>query len=385
MEYGFFMQPAAQRRESIGDVIEQSLETIELAEELGFSEVWHGEHLTLMEEPIPACDLVLARAMERTNRIRLCTGGYVLPYYHPAALAMRIVQMDHMLKDRFICGVAAGSVPTDVAMVTGKFDPPTFKATTRAMLQESVDIMEKLWTSHVGEKWTYEGQFWTVENPSPLMELMGPHLEPYHKPMPPMAIAGTSPNSETLRFAGERGMIPLSFSFNCEFIKTHWDSVSEGAASTGRVPSRADWRIARETFVAESDAEAKAWVMDGFMGQHWNKFNIPLARDRGWIKYLKGDVNVPDDDVDVKYLVDNVWLVGSPDTVLERLLHEYDETGGFGTLLVTYYGGKGDSAAYARSLALLMSEVAPRFEKLRPAAMLSRKVDELATMQGAGS
>ena len=41
----------------------------------------------------------------------------MLPFYHPAELALRILQFDHMAQGRFICGVAAGFSPTDVELL----------------------------------------------------------------------------------------------------------------------------------------------------------------------------------------------------------------------------------------------------------------------------
>lgn len=361
MRFGMFMQPAHPPSRGLAEAIEQNLTTIEWLDELGYDEVWHGEHLVHPYEPVPACDLVLARAMERTERIMLCTGGYVLSNYHPAALALRIAQMDQMLKGRFICGVAAGGTPTDVPLMSGSHDIGAGMAANREMLQESLHIMKLIWTDHLEGDWTYQGKFWSVANPKRMLDVLGPHIEPYHKPFPPMAIAGTSPYSETIRFAGAEGMIPMSFSFNAEFIKTHWQSMEEGAASTGRTASRSDWRIAREIFVGDSDADAKDWVLNGEMGTHWNEFNMPFIREYNFLKYLKNDPSIPDDRIDLEFMVDNVWPIGGPERVLERLKAEYIETGGFGTLLMVKYDWGNDSARYRRSLELFINEVAPAF------------------------
>ena len=48
---------------------------------------------------------------------------------------------------------------------------------------------------------------------------------------------------------------------------------------------------------------------------------------------FKIDPDMPDSDVDVEYLVDNVFVVGSPDDVAEKLSALYDDVGGFGVLL----------------------------------------------------
>ena len=117
MRYGMFMQPSHPPHREVADGIEQDLRIIEWCDQLGFSEVWVGEHLTAPWEPYPACDLILAQAIPRTEQITLCAGAYVVPFYHPAALALRIAQLDHMARGRFICGIAAGSIATDFALL----------------------------------------------------------------------------------------------------------------------------------------------------------------------------------------------------------------------------------------------------------------------------
>ena len=99
---------------SIDDGIEQDLRIIEWSTSSGYSEVWVGEHLTAPWEPYPACDLIMAQAHAAHRSTSCCaSGAYMLPFYHPAELALRIAQLDHMAQGRFICGVAAGfSQPT---------------------------------------------------------------------------------------------------------------------------------------------------------------------------------------------------------------------------------------------------------------------------------
>ena len=46
----------------------------------------------------------------------------------------------------------------------------------------------------------------------------------------------------TTDIAGERGYIPMSFNVAPEHVIVHWPSVEEGAAKTGRTPSRGSWR-----------------------------------------------------------------------------------------------------------------------------------------------
>jgi alkanesulfonate monooxygenase SsuD/methylene tetrahydromethanopterin reductase-like flavin-dependent oxidoreductase (luciferase family) len=356
MEYGIFLQSSHPPGRALADSIDEDVECIEWCDELGLAEAWFGEHLSAAWEPIPACDLVLARAFERTRRISLCAGAYVLPFYHPAALAMRVMQMDHMFRGRFICGIAAGGVPTDQAF----FDMDPTSGENRERMQESLAIMMKIWTEGLSGPWRFEGKFWTVDNPQGFAQF-GPHLEPFTKPHPRIALAGLSPGSPTLRWAGEQGYVPMSLTFNRQYLRNHWDVYEEGAAVSARPTERRDWRVVRDVFVAETDEEAREWVRSGNLARHWNEMNFPTLRAFDWVQYLKHDPSVPDAEVDVEYLIDNLWMVGSPETVTKKLIEEYETLGGFGTLLVNKYDYEGTEGQYRRSLELLMTEVAPAF------------------------
>ncbi len=359
MRYGLFLQSSHPPERSISDAIERVLTQISWADELGFSEAWLGEHLTAAWEPIPAQDLVIAQALTRTQNITLCAGAYVLPFYHPAALAMRISQLDHMAQGRFIVGIAAGSVPTDLTLL----DIDAEAGEHRERMQESLEIMLRIWTEPL-EPWTIEGKFWTVRNPEPLLGF-GPHIRPYQDPHPPIALAGLSPNSPTLEHAGSRGFLPLSLTFNTPYLEGHWTAVERGAASAGRSCDRNDWRVVRDVFVAETDDEARKWVREGNMARAWREHNFPTLDLFGWRQFLRHDDSVSDDDVDLDYLIDHLFLVGSPETVASRLIEVEAALGGFGTVVLNAYDWGDDPGPTRNSMELFAREVIPRVEAVR--------------------
>jgi alkanesulfonate monooxygenase SsuD/methylene tetrahydromethanopterin reductase-like flavin-dependent oxidoreductase (luciferase family) len=84
---------------------------------------------------------------------------------------------------------------------------------------------------------------------------------------------------------------------------------------------------------------------------------------------LKHDLSVADDDVTPDYLSRTTWLVGSPDTVAERLAAQYEELGGFGTVLVSGYDYSEDPEPWRRSMELMATEVMPRVAHLMPEAV----------------
>jgi hypothetical protein len=63
---------------------------------LGFEEAWMGEHHSTGAEIVPAPDIFIAAAAERTERIQFGTGVTSLPYHHPLITADRITQLDEL-------------------------------------------------------------------------------------------------------------------------------------------------------------------------------------------------------------------------------------------------------------------------------------------------
>jgi len=75
---------------------------------------------------------------------------------------------------------------------------------------------------------------------------------------------------------------------------------------------------------------------------------------------LKREPSIPDEAINLEYLADNLWFVGSPQTVADRILELQEQTGGFGHLLVVCYDAVDERGPWERSLRLLIEEVLPR-------------------------
>ena len=206
-----------------------------------------------------------------------------MPYHHPAELANRVAMLDHLSQGRLNFGVAASGLPSDWAM----FNVDGMSGQNREMTREALDIILKLWTEDA--PWTHEGKYWTVTKPEPMFDILKPHIKPLQTPHPPIGVAGLSKGSDTLKLAGERGFIPMSLNLNPAYVGSHWDSVEAGAAKTGRKPDRADWRLVREVFVADTDEEAWKLSAGDMMGRMMREYFLPLLGHFGFNEYLKHD------------------------------------------------------------------------------------------------
>ena len=91
---------------------------------------------------------------------------------------------------------------------------------------------------------------------------------------------------------------------------------------------------------------------------------MPNRKNSGLIGASKIDPNMPDEAVDVAYLMDNIWIVGGPQECADRIRNLYEEVGGFGTLLNLTQDPE-DPQWEHDCLRLLMEEVGPKVADLR--------------------
>ena len=360
MNYGLFMMPNHPPERNIYDSHQWDLDYLALVDKLGYDEAWIGEHFTSAWEPIPAPDIMIAQALMRTERIKLATGAHLLPFHHPAELAHRVAYLDHLAQGRFMFGIGASGLPSDWAL----FDVDGLAGQHRDMTRESLEIILKIWEDQ--GPFEYKGKYWNIEVTDTMFGTLHFFLTPYQKPHPPIGVASLSYKSTTLMLAGEKGFIPMSLAFNTDFCRSHWEAIEEGAQRSGRTPSRKDWRLVRDVFIADTDEEARDQAVNGMIGRVWNDYLLGLFGAFDLMSVFKHDPEVPDAAVDVEYLADHMWLIGSPETVEKKLRKLYSDVGGFGVLLVLTYDHWQNQQGWEKSTRLLAQEVMPRLADLQP-------------------
>jgi alkanesulfonate monooxygenase SsuD/methylene tetrahydromethanopterin reductase-like flavin-dependent oxidoreductase (luciferase family) len=359
MRFGLFMMPLHPPHRALADGYQRDVEQIVLADRLGFREAWVGEHLTERWENAPAPDLLLAQALALTKDIRLGTGVTLLALHNPVYLAHRLAMLDHMARGRFQWGIGGGAIPTDLALFG--LDPAN-PAAVRARSAEVLDVVLQLWASQ--GRFTYHGKFFDIDTPvfDPVKD-RGYYMKPYQLPHPPIAVAASTPDSGSMRMAGQRGFIPMSSSLlSRAYLKDHWRLVETGAASTGRTAERGDWRVARDVLVGPTSAVARERAR-AVLGGNYVRHQLPNRVGTIQMTSTKLDPAMPDEAVTVDYLMDNVWIVGDPSECVDQIERLHAESGGFGTLL-SITTDSDDAGWDHESLRLLMERVAPRVEHL---------------------
>ncbi len=358
MKPGFFTMPLHPPGANLTETLKSDLDQIVKLDELGYEEAWIGEHFTAEWENIPSPELFIAQAIPVTKNIRLGTGVTCMPNHDPFVLAHRLAQLDHMAEGRFNWGIGTGSFPGDT-QVFGYDEDGGVDA--RAFTRAALKTILQLWDDP--KPGLYETQWWKFRIPEPQDDIgLRAHIRPYQKPHPPIGVAGVSPNSPTLKMAGQLGWIPMSINLTPPILlKTHWDAIEEGAREAGKTPDRSLWRVAREVFIADTTAEARRIVRDGVLARDFEDYFLRLLAKSNMLGIMKNDPDMADSDVTIDYLIDNVFVVGSVDEVTQKLNDLSGDLGGFGTLLAM--GHEWDPyEAWYESMSMLVKEVLPKVE-----------------------
>ena len=113
MRLGFFMMPVHPPARSFTETLAEDTEKSLLADRLGFSELWLGEHFSATSEPIPSPMMFMAGLVPRTKNLQFGTGVIYLPNHDPVVVAAEAAQFDHMSRGSFLLGVGPGGLVSD--------------------------------------------------------------------------------------------------------------------------------------------------------------------------------------------------------------------------------------------------------------------------------
>ncbi|AXS41759.1 LLM class flavin-dependent oxidoreductase [Breoghania sp. L-A4] len=354
MQLGFFTMPIHPLDRDWRETLTEDREAFVLADELGFTEAYCGEHVTDKAENITSCSMFLAWVAAATKTIRLGTGTVNMPNNHPAAVAGQIAMLDHMLDGRLNFGISPGGLISD-AEVFGNMDNDR-----NAMFVEAIDMVLKIWESD--PPYNIEGAFWNVSTERTQMTDIGQGIlpKPLQQPHPPIIVTVVAPFSKGVTEAAARGWEPISANFLLpRWVASHWPKYVEGCERAGRPADPANWRVAKSIFVADDLDKARDYALgpDSPYRFYYNQLLIKMKK-HGRANLFKADQSMSDDEVTLDKVLDDLVIWGTPDKVADEVLAFREQTGDFGTLL---YAGKdwADRDLARRSMVLLAEQVLP--------------------------
>jgi len=371
MELGMFMMPLHNPARNLTDVLSEDREAVLLADSLGMTEAWCGEHISSTAEPIASSLMFFASLIEQTKGINFASGVLNLPQQHPTQVAALVANFDHMSRGRYIMGIGPGGLISDFELL-GLTD----RVQRRDMMVESIEAVHKIWASG-GPGYDIDGKYFPIKlKDAVLPELgIGQICQPYQRPFPTVCLSIVSPHSSSATLAAERGWEIVSANFiQSRYIQSHWQAYAKGCENVGRRPDPKIWRIARTILVTDDAQRAEDYIADPNGGlSFYFKYFVDQYRSRGILEMLKPDTSVADDDLKLDDVIRSMVTFGDVAGVLDQLVALCEQWGDFGKLLMVGHDWD-DQAIWRRSMTLLAEQVMPRLNQhleSQPAAKIS--------------
>jgi len=211
MRFGIFYEHQLPRPWTEGlehKLFQDALDQVELADRLGFDNVWEVEHHFLEEySHSSAPEVFLAACSQRTKQIRLGHGIVLMPpgYNHPARVAERIATLDLVSNGRVEFGTGESSAWAEL----GGYRVPV--ADKRPAWREAVEQCANILAMDPYPG--FEGEYFTM----PARNMVP---KPVQKPHPPLWVACS--NRETIKLAAKLGIGALTFAFVDPAEATQW-------------------------------------------------------------------------------------------------------------------------------------------------------------------
>jgi alkanesulfonate monooxygenase SsuD/methylene tetrahydromethanopterin reductase-like flavin-dependent oxidoreductase (luciferase family) len=279
------------------EVYERTIELAVAAEDLGFDQIWLPEHHFCEDGFCPSLLPVAAAIAARTSKIRIGTKILILPLHDPVRVAEDIAVVDQISNGRLDVGFAGG-------YRNGEFEGFGISPKERGgRMNEGLEVLAAALS---GEEFEHAGRYYQYGK----IKVVPP---PTQSPVP-MWLGGRA-KASMRRAAKFRANLVLA---DLDATASEEDVIAyrEALAAEGLDPAGYDVCAVASVFL-DRDSE-KAWKLAGEhilyqMNQYITWFNETADRQFG-----SGLMSSVDE------LSDAAALVGSPDSVLERI-HAYHE------------------------------------------------------------
>lgn len=357
MDLGLFFMPLHRPEKPWAQALDEDRLAILHADELGFSEVWMGEHFSTKAEQVPSPLMFLATLIHQTERMRFGTGVVNLGHRHPVVVAAEAALFDQLSGGRLMLGVGPGGLMSDGEL----FGRPDMDERVK-VANESIDIILDLWSgdapfSHHGTYWqaTLEEQVWRSHG-------VGEMAKPLQQPHPPIAMALASPAGASVNTVAERGFIPISANFVPQSVVAgQWETYRSVRERLDLDVDPSIWRICRNILITESDAQADEMLTDpdGTFAFYFRY--LAGVRDMVRLRVEEDELSLEEmnDRLNVPKAIDKCVIAGSVETVTARLVEMTDLVGPFGTLVAVGHDWEDGGDLWLNSMTSLATDVAP--------------------------
>ena len=330
-----------------------------LADEVGFDGIMTNEHHSAYWCGKPAVNLDAAVISKITKRAKIAILGNVIAINDPIRMAEEIAMLDCYSGGRIISGFVRGGA---VESLQGGIDPTE----NRERFEEAHDLIVKCWTEP--GPFRYEGKYYHHR-------VVNPWVLPMQKPRPDIWFPGTG-SPESVVWAAQHGHPYMNLGAVMETTEWLKQIYIDTAHETGFQPGPEHFGYLLKVLVADTEEKAQE------MGRHfvWTEghrqrgprehvdppgyqsrqaLEIKRSRPTGVFAGNAGQAQSYEQQQEA-----NVVIVGTPDTVIEKLNYVVENLNP-GYLLI--YGNEGPMPheVAMRSIELLGKEVIPALKEIQ--------------------
>lgn len=311
------------------------LDEVETADRVGLDVFGIGEHHRKeFLDAAPA--VILSAAAARTRHIRLTSAVTVLSAADPVRVFQDFATIDLISKGRVEIVVGRGSFGEAYPLFGFGFDDYD------ALFAEKLDLLLKLRES-VNVRWA--GRF----RPA----LMGQAVFPRPRQVRLPIWLGVGGTPLSFSRAGMLGLPLMVAIIGGDFARFRplVDLYRQAGARAGHSPETLRVGVHALGFVGETDIAARDAFFPG-----WSYMFTEIGRERGWSAATRGQF-------DVMCGPQGAFLVGSPETVAQKLLRASETLGGLSRITFQMSSASLEPELMNRSIELLGTAVAPAVRK----------------------
>ncbi|MGE3538857.1 MAG: LLM class flavin-dependent oxidoreductase [Candidatus Tectimicrobiota bacterium] len=349
MKFGIFYEhqlPRPWHECSEYTLLQESLEQIALADQLGYDYAWEVEHHFLEEySHSSAPEVFLGAASQRTSRIRLGHGVIQLTTNHPIRVAEKVATLDLLSGGRVDLGLGEAQGPVELHPFNIRVRDK------RERWLEGVQATIPLFTQHAYE---FHGTYYDYPKRNVIPK-------PLQKPHPPLWVACS--NIDTIADAGRWGMGALGFQFVSPeaaraWVHKYYRMLTQQLSKITDYPTNANIAMVSGFMCCETDEEAirkaAGWTFFIFCLSHYGRHGISAPGESNlWALYQDWRQSAQAQQAL------RSGLIGSPATIRQRL-RQFAEAHVDQVILLNQ-AGMNTHADICASLELFAREVMPEF------------------------
>jgi len=338
------------------DEYESYIDQLAYAEELGFDIIGVNEHHQTAYGLMPAPNLIASALIQRTKKAKIAILGRALPLVNnPLVIAEEYAMLDNLSRGRFIAGFVRGIGAEYHAM---GINP----VVSQERFAEAHDLIVRAWTEPGPFAYTGKHYQFNYVNPWP---------RPVQSPHPPIWIPSQG-SSSTIRWAAAMRYTYAQTLSPIAVVARFFQMYRDEAEKAGYEASPDQLAWSNTIYVAETDEQAMREARPHLeaLVNRFLKMPVEMLLPPGYtnIESMKRvrAAKVTGKISSIEELTKSgVVIIGSPNTVREKLA-EYQDLAGFNTSLTkTQFGTLPDDMTRANMTAIAQ-EILPHFRNRLP-------------------